>query len=73
MLMMDPSTLRDSLRTREDDNDWDAWAGLTLGALLGCEKRLLLGNINWTFLDIIRDESTYYNDVLDQPNNNKMS
>ena len=73
MLMMDPSTLRDQFRTRENDNDRDAWAGLTLDAMLGCEKRPLPGNINQTLLDIIRDESTGYKDVLNQSNNNKMS
>ncbi|CBI40815.3 unnamed protein product, partial [Vitis vinifera] len=75
MSVMDPSTLRDRLRTREDDDGRDAWAGLTLGAVLGCEKRPPPGHINRTLLDIIRDESTGYKDVLGQPNNNnnKMS
>ncbi|KAJ9697327.1 hypothetical protein PVL29_009227 [Vitis rotundifolia] len=74
MPVMDPSTLRDRLRTREDDDGRDAWAGLTLGAVLGCEKRPPPGHINRTLLDIIRDESTGYKDALGQPNNNnKMS
>ncbi|KAL6340079.1 hypothetical protein AAG906_038914 [Vitis piasezkii] len=74
MSVMDPSTLRDRLRTREDDDGRDAWAGMTLGAVLGCEKRPPPGHINRTLLDIIRDESTGYKDVLGQPNNNnKMS
>ena len=73
MPMMDLSTLWDLLRTREEDDDQDAWARLTLGAMLGYEKWPPSGHINQTLLDIIKDESTGYKDVLDQLNNNKMS
>ena len=41
--------------------------------MLGYEKWPPSGHINQTLLDIIKDESTGYKDVLDQLNNNKMS
>lgn len=54
---VDSSNLRDFLRVREeDDNGLNSLAGLTLGAVLSCDKRPSPVHMSRTLLDIIRDE-----------------
>ncbi|OVA06853.1 zinc finger protein [Macleaya cordata] len=67
MSIIDASNLRDLLRVRDDDDDGrNALAGLTLGAVLGCEEIISPNNNNpflqqqpsRTLLDIIKDEES---------------
>lgn len=54
---VDSSNLRDFLRVREeDDSGLNSLAGLTLGAVLSCDKRPSPVHMSRTLLDIIRDE-----------------
>ncbi|XP_043707541.1 uncharacterized protein LOC122656914 [Telopea speciosissima] len=59
--VVDTSNLRDLLRIKDDDESYrESLAGLTLGAILGCDatRPVRVPPVSRTLLDIIRDEES---------------